>query len=543
VLLCGGLTVLPLVGSLGYENGLVLAPVMSVLAMAVGVDQLRDRRQRAEASTDLADLALFGLRELSILHALALATLLVGRMWQRGCDPLGGLVFYAMGPVASSVLGWACGLWAGVLAHRRVRQLLVGLAPMLLSLAIGLWRLFAHPVVFAYDPFWGYFSGSLYDESISVGPRYLWYRAYNGAALVAMLGAWVLLVDPRRRVVTRPAWSRRAAFLAVMTTAAAAITVTAGARATHHGWTADVDSITRVLSGTVETEHFVIHYVPRSADARWIETMATEHEFAWAELADEMGGRQPEVKVHSFIFENAAQKRSLLGAGKVQVAAPWRYQIYLDHRGFPHRVLHHELAHVFGATIGDELLGVSRSGLKLNVGLIEGLATALAPRSVGHLDLHDQAKILGVLDRRPPIAAIMGPGFFGLSSRVAYTAAGSFCRFLIDTYGFDKMAVLYRTAGDFKAAYATPLPVLERQWLEFLDDYGGITDDDVEQQRQRFERTAVWVRPCAHRVAEVAAEIGRASARGKLDEAIEHHRELCRLEPENPIHQIGRAHV
>ena len=111
--------------------------------------------------------------------------------------------------------------------------------------------------------------------------------------------------------------------------------------------------------------------------------------------------------------------------------------------------------------------------------------------------------MLGALNRRPKLAAIMGPGFLGHSSRVAYTTAGSFVLWLIETRVFEPMATFYRTAGDAQAAYGESLEALEAQWLAFLDTRGGIRPQDVEAQAQIFKRGSVFERPCAHTVAEL----------------------------------------
>jgi tetratricopeptide (TPR) repeat protein len=535
------LTALPLVGSLGYENAFVMAPLFSILGMGIGVDAIR--RRRAADHVDghpLHAMLLEGLRELWVLVGIAVGILLVGQLWQRGCDPWGGLLFFAMGPVISGALGLVCGLWGGALTRRRTTGVLAALVPLVVCLAIGLWRLYADPVVFAYDPFWGYFSGSVYDEDVSVGATYLWFRTYNLLAAGAAISAWWLLVDPGTSTLRHRPPRRPPVTPVLLTVGLSVAAASMGLRATQFGFTADLRSITQVLAGTYRTEHFVIHFAPRSADARNIETIAAEHELAWHNLHAAMGGRAPEGEIRSFLFQNRDQKRTLMGAGGVQVAAPWRRQIYLDHRPFPHPVLQHELAHVFGATIGDPIFGVSRSGVRINVALIEGFATALAPRTSDRLDLHDQAAVLHRLDKRPPMAAIMGPGFFASASSIAYTAAGSFCLWLIETRGFEPMAELYRTAGDFEQAYATPLRELEQAWLAFLEARE-ISETDVEAQRQRFKRTSVFERPCAHRVAEVRKEIGRASHRGFFAEAVEWHRTLCELEPGQPEHRLGLA--
>ena len=538
-LVTAGLTAVPLVGSLGYENAFVLSPVFAALGMGIGVDAVRRRRTADGGSGHpLQPMLLEGLRELWVLTGIAVAILLLGQLWQRGCDPWGGLWFFLMGPALSGAMGLVCGLWGGVLAQRRAVQMLLAFAPFLACLGIGLWRLYADPVVFAYDPFWGYFSGSVYDEDVSVDTRYLWFRTYNLLAAAAAVSAWWLLVDPGTSRLRRIGPPRKVVAPLLLTVGLAVAAGTMGLRPTEFGFTANMRSITEVLSGTRRTEHFVIHYAPRSPDARNIEAIAAEHEFAWQRLHDAMGGRAPDGPIHSFLFQTREQKRTLMGAGGVQVAAPWRRQIYLDHRSFPHPVLQHELAHVFGATIGDPIFGVSRSGFRINVALVEGLATALAPRASDRLDLHDQAAVLHRLDKRPPMAAIMGPGFFASASSVAYTAAGSFCLWLIETHGFEPMAELYRNAGDFEAAYATPLRELERKWLAFLETRE-IEEADVEAQRQRFKRTSVFERPCAHRVAEVRKEIHRSSLRGFFAEAVDWHRTLCELEPGQPEHLIG----
>ncbi len=534
-----GLTTVPLVGTLGYEHAFVLGPLAAAGGIAVGVDTIRAARQ--QGGVRLREILRDALRELGLLLLLAFAMPLVGQLWQRACEPLGGTLFFVFGPCVGAVLGMIAGMWGGVLGSTRARALALGAAPMLASTAIGVWRLIADPVVFAYDPFWGYFSGSVYDEAVTVSDTFVRFRGYNALGATAALLALAAWLGPELRL-------RRLGVRATLVRGGPVVLLTVltawiGLRGASLGFTANLASITEVLSGTYETEHFIIYYAPRSADARTIDTVAREHEFAWAQLRTAMNGREPAAKVTSFVFANTEQKRRMMGAGTVQVAAPWRRQIYLDHRAFPHPVLHHELAHIFGATIGDPLFGVSLSGGRLNMGLIEGFATAMAPRESERLDLHDQATVLSRLKKLPAMGAIMGPGFFTKASQVAYTAAGSFCLYLIETRGFEPMALLYRSAGDFDAAYGTALGELEREWLDFIESRDGVSDDDVSAAAQRFRRSSVFERPCAHRTAELRVEIDRAVARGRFAEAVEGYRGLCTLEPEQPEHGLGLAQV
>ncbi|MEM7158956.1 MAG: hypothetical protein AAF799_39325 [Myxococcota bacterium] len=533
------MTLLPLVGTLGYFSGFLLSPLAAALGLCVGVDGVRAWRQReSPGDSPVRSLVAAGAIELGWLVAIAVGILLLAQLWQRNCDPWGGLAFFAMGPLLSAVMGWVAGLFGGSLGQRRWAQILLGGLIPAASTGIGLWRLWADPVVFAFDPFWGYFSGAIYDEAVAIGSTYLTFRAYNVLAAAAGLGLWRVLADPATLRLRNPGSWKTTLPAATPVVIAGGLAMWIGMRGAAMGFTANIESITQVLSGVRETEHFIIHYNPRSHTARRIDMVAADHELAWHQLEEAMG-RAPEGKVRSFVFANPNQKRALMGAGTVQVAAPWRQQIYLDNRGWPHPVLPHELAHIFGNTIGDSVFGVSLDGVVPNVALIEGFATAMAPRAADRLDLHDQATVLERLGKRPPMAAIMGPAFFTRSSRVAYTTAGSFSRWLIDTRGFEPMATLYYNGGDFQAAYGESLGALEERWLAFINEREGVTDDDVQAQAQRYRRSSVFQRPCAHRAATLLQKVGRDQSRGRFDEAIEGYRTLCSLEPERPEHKLG----
>ena len=553
----------PLVGTLGYESSLLLAPIVACLAVGVGVDAVRAERASKrsvgpehhggtvscvnESGECMTRLLTAVLMDLLVLLGIACGVLFVGQIWQPSCDPWGGLWFFLMGPGMSGVVGTTCGLWGAVLMHpRRARrtQVAVGLLPFALCLLLGLWRLYAEPVVFAYDPFWGYFSGSIYDEAITLGRTYLLFRAYNLAGVAAAVLLLHLGLDATRVQVVTPSWNGPTRLEALVVSTLALATAAMGWNADRLGFTATQASLARALSGTHVTDHFVIHYVPASSTAREIELVASEHEFAWHRL-HELMGREPRAPVHSYVFASSEQKRTLMGAGNVEVAAPWRGQIYLNHQAFPHSVLHHELAHVFASTVGDPVFGVSAStsgaGAWLNLALVEGIATALAPQAIDRLDVHDQAAVLDRLGLMPKLSDIMGAGFWAKASRHAYTSAGSFCLWLIETYGFEPMAVLYRSAGDFVAAYERPLSELEDAWLAFLRARN-VSEDDVRAQSQRYKVKAIFERPCAHRAANLAREAQRASIKGEHALALAALRDLCTIEPERPEHRVALAH-
>lgn len=544
------LTTQPLVGALGYEGALALTTPISLAALAIGVDVVRDLRAAHAADPvalslktpgeRLRQLALLGLGELALLLGLVLGVFLVGNFWQPTCDLPGGLLWFLVLPVASGLCGLVAGLWGGALATARGGQLLLASVPLIFSLALGLWRIYLDPVVYALDPFFGYFAGPIYDEAIPITARLWWFRAYNalicGAAL-AMLG---LTLGPGLKIQLRGVDVRRAPFTVATLFACLMPGLLLGLHADDVGFTATEASLARALPRTRVTEHFVIHYAAGSGAARDIDLLAAEHEFAFQRLAKAIG-RTPRLPVHSFVFPTPDAKRAWLGAGNTEVAPPWRGHIYLNEQPYPHRVLHHELAHVFSYTVGEPLFGTSSAlswkGLRVNLALVEGFATAFAPRSESGLDLHDQAAILDRLELRPDLGDIMGLGFWGKASRRAYTAAGSFSRWLIDTRGTEPFLTLYGTAGDFDLAYGTPLQALEAEWLAFLRARP-LRPRDVESLRQRFKQRPIFQRPCAHRAADLLTEASQAQVRGETDLRLEALRSLCTIEPEQPEHRL-----
>src|SRR5207248_653831 len=104
------------------------------------------------------------------------------------CNLTGGALFYLVLPVLSAVTATAAGVFAGLLARGRRIAVALALAIVLASIAWGLWRFYTTPPVFAFDPFVGWFPGSLYDEELEVS------RALLVARGIHLLGACAALV-------------------------------------------------------------------------------------------------------------------------------------------------------------------------------------------------------------------------------------------------------------------------------------------------------------------------------------------------------------
>ncbi len=452
-----GLCFVPLFDVLGYEWCLAMAVVASLAGAQVAALRVgRERRERAPSAVTAAEARpgvtvarLWWGATLRLWGALGLplGAILANALRVRNCDVGAGLAWFAMLPMLSAAMGAGAGVVAGLLRpwRGRVAPTALALGIVVASVAWGVWRFYAAPPIFGYDPFVGYFAGTLYDEEIAITAAFGWARLYDVALLTGWLAACALLLDAGRLCLGRPAPARaRPLGMAILAFAAAATLWSARARL---GFALCAQEIGQRLGGELRTAHFVLHYSPTGPYAKELAAYAEDDELYWAEL-EKLFGAAPVPPVHAFLFDNAAQKRELMGAGHTFIAKPWRREIYLQHDAWPQTVTKHELAHVFAGRFGDPIFGIARRGLGFNVGLIEGVAVAaawegqpLTPHQVVKV-LRD-AKLLDV----DTLASVMGPSFFGINAAQAYNVAGSFCRFLADTRGVGKLEALYRAAG------------------------------------------------------------------------------------------------
>jgi hypothetical protein len=515
------LCALPLFNLLGYEFSFAMALLASLAAIDLGAATVERARRDATPSDQLREHA----RPLEtilrrwaraagwtwLLLLLPLVLSLANGLRVRNCDRAEGLLWYALLPGLSSVVAAAVGV-AAAQVTRRAR--LVGYAVFLGSLVWGLVRFLGAPPINAFDPFAGYFPGTLYDENVAVPAALWWARLYH---LTGALAALALVA--------------RARLASLLLLPAALALGLAGGRL---GFARSADDIARELGGERRTEHFVLHYSPTGPFAADLDLHAAEHEFRWHQLADLLKV-DPGAPIHVFLFDNVAQKQRLMGAGHTSIAKPWRRELYLQHEAWPHSVLPHELAHVFAGAFGDPIFHASRDGLSFNVGMIEGVAVAAAWHG-SPLTPHEQAQVMRKAGIAPPLDQVLGIRFLRFNNSAAYAEAGSFCRWLLETRGPEPLERVYReggTAAAFEAAYRQPLPELAAEWGRFVD---GLSAPEPQRKlaEERLSQPSVFHKVCAHELALRREEAARAAAAGDHARSLRLLGEVCGDDPDDP---------
>lgn len=557
-----GLCFVPLFNLLGYESSLALGLLGSLCSaqLAATVIAAERRAQPAEAAAlaeqrPLRALLLAYLRGLgwSLAALVGPLVLLVGNgVRVRNCDYLAGLSFFFMIPACSAACGAALGALAGLFARGRWRATLLAWGLVLLSLLWAGARFLRSPAISAYDPFFGYFPGALYDEEVTVLRPFYLARLVHGLWVAGALLLGAALLRGEGLGLRRPPRARWRVLAAagVLLAAAGALQANLGRLGVYH----DVASVERALSRERRTAHFVLRYAPGGAVARDIELYAREHELRYRQLREALGVEPqwpegglrrwllaitaPRGAVVSYLFDSAQRKRELMGASNTYIAKPWRREIYLQHEGWPHPVLKHELAHVFLGAAGDPLLRVSLRGLVPHQGMIEGLAVAVEWRGGGRLSPHQAARAMRDTGLLPPLAQVFGLSFLTVSAGRAYTVAGSFCRYLLDRFGPGPLLEVYRRGGSpeaFAAALGEPFPQLESGWKALIDRQP-LEAPDREVERERVRRPAVFYKVCAHELALRRQEASAALSRGEQEEAERLLESICKEDPAEPRH-------
>ena len=532
----------PLFDGPGYElsiaSGVVLPTVAAIVAALEGY---RDPRHVA-ARTPLVIVGR-GLGTAAILSGVALCTSFVHVARVGACDPFSGVLTFALTAFLGALLGGACGAVAAIAtAHllaetRRRRRYAIALAVMapLSTALVALSLFYLTPAVFAFDPFVGFFSGTLYDEVVDAYRPLLTYRAGTLLTLSAMATAAAALDrdDHGRLRITR----KFVLGIAIALSLGSATLIAFGG-ALHHRTSAT--AIEEALGGHLRGPRCDVWF-PRTTPDDEAGLILRDCEEELAAVEHRLGAHGP-PRVTAFFFKDANDKRVLMGAAETYVAKPWRREVYLQVASYPHPVLGHELAHVVAGSFGRGPFAIAGQlgGLLPNPGLIEGVAVAASPDR-DELTPAQWAHAMKSLELLPHLSSIFGRGFFATNSSTAYTVAGAFIGWLIDTGRGDAVRAWYAGAS-FDRAFGQSFADTENSWRDSLDAVE-LPPAALAVAKARFDRPGIWGRRCPHVVERLRDDAEECRGAGDLDAAESKLNELLRLDVGDPNARMSRAKI
>jgi tetratricopeptide (TPR) repeat protein len=520
ILVGGGsaLTRLPLLETPGFELSVTMALLLVVSGGAIGILCGRQERnlivgmgprpvgaQRAETPLGAS---FYAAATATLLNMIFIVPPLVFAVAHSAlssrCDPWRGLPFYAVLPGPSAAMTGTLGSFCGLASFRRTWAALLYVFFVAVSATATVQPLLNGPQAFAFNHLGFYFPGPIYDESLSVTGALLAYRAATMLFALVTIAAAGLLLDFKTGVLSRPHLLRPGSFALLIACAAVLVPVERNAFAL--GFRTTADDLDTALGGRRASKHFVIHYWEGKPKVE-VDRLERDLEFRYTQLA-QFFTVEPAGPVSAYVYHTAEDKLRLVGASGTNYAKPWRLELHVNDEHFPHATIRHELAHVFCAAFGSPLLKVSaRSVVLVNPGIVEGVAMA-ADNAVDELTMDQWARAMRDIKVAPDIRGIVGPwGFLSESHGRAYVISGSFFRFLVDTYGIDRLKILY-PHGDFQTAYGKGLDALAAEWEAFVDKVA--IDDTARHLAQvRFEQPSLIARPCAREVSALSEQAGR----------------------------------
>jgi len=529
---------LPLFSGLSYEAALVAGLIVpSVVAVATAsavfpAGTLPLRRLAFGMKTGVAH-ALLAL-SISVLHGLRVQI----------CDPVAGLTGFILGPGVGSLMAGAWGAVVNLILDRlfigrgrkvpRWAKSLAFLGPLATAL-FSVWRFYSSPMVFAYDPFVGYFAGPLYDTVLRSGEPLLWYRVGSGLTLLSITGGFAVLTcgeDGRLRAHLR---SRVWQFsLALGAAASSALLVAMGPELGHFSTAA---SIRETLGRSLTTRRCEVVY-SRGVQQNAAQLLGKECDAHVAQVESYFETHGP-AQITVFLFASADEKGALMGAAHTFIAKPWRQEIYIQQAGYPHPVLGHELAHVIAGSFGQGPFAVAGAfgGWLPDPGRIEGFAVAASPREDDELTLQEWAQAMQKLELLPALESVFRLGFLGQNATAAYTVAGSFVEWLHGRFGAKKLREWYGGAAPL-AVFGSDLRGLEVEWHHSLLKHT-VSEQALKTARVRFDQPSIFGRICPHVIDELFDAAGLAINGGDANQAESAYGRILKLDNRNLQARFG----
>jgi hypothetical protein len=532
------LLALPLFGQPGLELALGVCALLSVFGTLLGVAAADEARKpprpripRVEPPGPMAAVAA-AVGAASLFGSLAAAVPFLGAvlltLLGTPCSPWSQSAVYPLLVLPTAFLAAATGVFARTVFPRRLGTLGLALALLGASLAWTLWPIAAGPQVFAYNFFLGWFPGPLYDEALRLPRALFWFRLESLLwALLLMLWAMTLFVAPgrssagvRRRIVPGMALT----LLAIILLETQAVDL---------GFRASEARLQQLLGGRAETAHAEL-YFPAEKTPEQVDRLRRDVEFRWEEVAQFLGGA-PTERVRVYLFRSPAEKERLVGASGTQFTKG--LAVYLNDAPFPHPLLEHELVHALASRFGAGPFGTTvRFGVVPVMGVVEGVA--VAPEDTrSDLTLHEWAAGMRRQKLMPDVRQLLRPeGFYLSAPERAYTAAGSFIRWLRETQGTAKLQTLL-AHGDFQGVYGRSLDALATEWERMLDGLQ-LDERSVNRAFARFRQGSVFARRCAREVAALSAQ---ARTESNPLRALQLTRRCTELQPDEPSFALQEA--
>jgi hypothetical protein len=360
---------------------------------------------------------------------------------------------------------------------------------------------FQNPQVYFYNPVFGFSPGTIYDEDLTVDRILVAYRLFNIAFFIIVYFLSYNLREKKRII--------KVAIIALIFFTASLFSYLKPELL----FATDQARLEKNLSAKIVTDHFNIYKPSKNENTFNYKYIALLHEYSLEQIEDQLNAKFS-YKINSYLFESGNQKRELFGAGNADVAKPWLEQVYLNLNDF-NIAVKHEIAHDVGGMFTDIVFKIPSN---FNPALIEGFATAVDNNYDGY-PVHYMAKLAELSGYKFPVEPLFsGFSFFSKASAISYICAGSFMKFLEDTYGAGKFKLVYKD-GDFEKIYGMPLNELALKYNDFISNYP--INFNKYRAQLYFGGTTIFKKFCPRMAASEVKKAREKYQDNKIDDALE----------------------
>lgn len=400
----------------------------------------------------------------------------------QSCFSVHGLGFWIFTPIPSVFFGMVIGRLFTEL-NFPAPTFLSFLTLILVSLGVLFYEFFTLPQVFFFNHVWGTWPGPIYDESVELTGRYIFFR---GITFLWILLLWLI-----------PTWSSSKQNM-FLTASTIFLLMMSYLQLDEAKIISPEAALERELSSHHQTEHFNLYFDARFYTDSEIKYWSEKHEFYFQQIIQDLEIEWPQYrKIESFLYANAWQKKDLVGAKFTSYVPIWLEtdQLHIAKQQLE-SVLKHEIVHAISKQFGNSLFNGS-----LSIGLIEGLAEAVSEDASRQSTL-DQ--IVAAQDSYPSAeemkSALSFSGFYGSAGSISYTTTGSFVRYLIQNHPIENLKSAYKNSS-FDNVYSLPFEELVENWHSHLDT---VAIDSVDRNISEliFSQRSLFQKDCPHTVSK-----------------------------------------
>ncbi len=486
-------SLLPLIGAYDYEAALLVA-LAGIVFVPILTPPLGKDAKHAALKTIVSAIVYFVFAN----GATILAAWIHGEL----CDIPSGIKYQLLISLPSVLLAALWWSWTNTISqYKRLRVPLYLLLPAI-DIGFTLYALYNWPPIIAFGQFFGFFAGSIYDESIQVIQSLEFYRIGTLLLLICIFWGQRPNTGLARRILLPALGILLAAGYHIFLSQTGVLPPIGRA------------PFEQALWETVQApdDAFRVHFIPASKahDAlqaqKYLVLQNYTKDYRYLEA---FFNARPPQSIDIWVYPDAQTKGRYIGAIRTSFARVWKYETHLVAAPPDSTLARHEMAHLFAAAFGQAPLQVAGAYFFPSIGWIEGLAMAAEwPLNTYNLHTWSQA----ILQNNETFGDISLSsvlyGFWGMPSRVAYTLAGSYVRYLKDTYGIENVKKLSRELpGKFEDIIGVSASDTFENWKKYIARFS--IREATELAPIVFGSTSIWTKQCARFRAKQESEYYR----------------------------------